>query len=288
MVEATTKPELEWSGPDQSGDYRAEYKGLVLLAERDECPSNPFEDQDGHWPMLVYYNKSRYAYDVHRGAQLCDALDRFNDAQLVHDQVAIAQALGIAGNDAATPVQKLIFDFAHAASADDDPLLYDEQGEPRRYVHDGGELRYMFDRAQSVGDTPQLDVLKALHDILGIPCLRHSSRGYSQGDWAELLIAATPEAQEDMRSKPDGMTDEAWAETLDADMKAQAKLYDAWAWGDVYGFKVCRSELDEDGEETLEELDSCWGFYGADFAESGLTEAVLDAARGYVEEKEDA
>lgn len=94
--------------------------------------------------------------------------------------------------------------------------------------------------------------------------------GYRQGDYADLLIVATPEAIEEF-----GCTDPVTVE----DLQSQAKLYGAWAWGDVYGYIVERVFVDPEDDEVYvtEELDSCWGFYGSDFDWSGLEEAAMSA-----------
>lgn len=55
---------------------------------------------------------------------------------------------------------------------------------------------------------------------------------------------------------------------------ADAKLWGAWAWGDVYGFVIESA----DGTELPGDcLDSCWGFYGDDFNWSGLAEAAAES-----------
>jgi hypothetical protein len=53
---------------------------------------------------------------------------------------------------------------------------------------------------------------------------------------------------------------------------SEVKEYDQYLTGDVYGYII----EDEDGED----LDSCWGFYGFDYAK----QEALDAAKHHVEE----
>jgi len=50
-------------------------------------------------------------------------------------------------------------------------------------------------------------------------------------------------------------------------INVEMKTYSAYVEGSVYGFKLL--EVDEKGEE-VEELDSCWGFYGYDIEENGI------------------
>lgn len=245
---------LNWEYHD--GEYRAEYKNLVICAVRDEHPSNPFEEWDGHWPMLSYYDRT--LNDTVEG--LGDVLGRFTDAQIIHDQKAIDAILG-AG-----------------------PFHDGETDELVKWVRDPVWLREAFDEALGHTEgTKRLDALAELLDLLGIPNLRTSSHGYCQGDYTELLIVATPEAVKELR--PDVTPDE-----LRKDMENQAGLYGAWAWGDVYGYVVCAKVPgeDEDDEPELEEIEdgSCWGYYGSEFDESGLEDAAIEAADHYLKQQE--
>ncbi len=120
-----------------------------------------------------------------------------------------------------------------------------------------------------------VESLAKLFEIAGVRSYCAQSNGCSQGDSAEVLVVATPEAIK-ARGVTDPITDEMLAE--------QVKLYGAWAWGDVYGYVIERRAAldcfdgDDDGtREDWEELDSCWGFYGSDFDWSGLEEAAMEA-----------
>jgi len=57
-------------------------------------------------------------------------------------------------------------------------------------------------------------------------------------------------------------------------LESDAKLWGAWAWGDVYGFVI---ESADGAELPGDCLDSCFGFYGDDFAWSGLAEAAAES-----------
>lgn len=265
---------LDWVYQDRSGEYHAEYKGIVIRAIRDETPENPFGEKtgwDGHWPMLVLPTERHskiVEYDRVPGLALGAVLGRFNDGLLVHDQKAIG---------AAVDVQDWYFE-SHL----------DNGQPPRKWYADASILRSAFEDAlYDLEDSRRLNALETLYELLGIPCLHTTVHGYSQGDQTDLLIVATPEAQAALRSQPADMDDETWARTLADDMASQAKLYKAWAFGDVYGYQLARE--DEDGE--LVDLDdpdsSCWGYYGSDFDWSGLEEAAIDAAEGFVEETVD-
>lgn len=58
-------------------------------------------------------------------------------------------------------------------------------------------------------------------------------------------------------------------------LQGEVKTFDQYLTGDIYGFVLERVILDEDGdEESTEELDACWGYYGMD---SAIEEAQLSA-----------
>lgn len=56
-------------------------------------------------------------------------------------------------------------------------------------------------------------------------------------------------------------------------LKAEVEVYDQYLTGDVYGFQFESFAVYEDGrEESLDDSDSCWGFYGSDPATNGIAE----------------
>jgi hypothetical protein len=55
-------------------------------------------------------------------------------------------------------------------------------------------------------------------------------------------------------------------ERVEGYLKGEVETFDQWMRGDVYGFQV----LDEDGDI----VDSCYGFYGLDFATNGMTDHI--------------
>lgn len=237
--------------------------------------SNPFEDEDGHWPMIVNAgrrNGGMTDYDKCKGPSLDRPFDRFSDGQLIRLQGKICDAIGgayycpLTGKFNAT-----IQDDWQAHKRD-----YREQYVSGRDGFAAMARDYFSDALAAVSDSDRLETLSALYDLLGIPNLCTSSHGYSQGDYAELLIVATPEAMAEFGWNKADRRD---AAKVAADMQAQAYLYSAWAWGDVYGFIAERAPVDQEDREdsdAWEEIDSCWGFYG-DADKSGLSEAALAA-----------
>ena len=69
----------------------------------------------------------------------------------------------------------------------------------------------------------------------------------------------------EMIEKYCGTASRYWKKQAKKIIDGEISTYDLYLRGDVYGFKLEKV----DGEEVIEELDSCWGFYG-DFKTSGI------------------
>lgn len=228
---------------------------LRIKAEHDDSPSNPFKDWDGHWPMLTYSDRDLTVYDKVSGAAPDRPFSRFTPALVVFCQKQLAE----------------IFDADPNSALDVDVQ--------RKWHTNGKMLESFFADSLDGGyyESQKLAVYEQLYDLLGIPCYRSTSRGYSQGDWAEVLVVATPEARKEF-----GWADD--REVTEAEMESQVDLYTAWAWGDVYGYVVEEAvrlpDADADDDPEWEEISdgSCWGYYGADHTKSGLEESGLEAA----------
>lgn len=121
-----------------------------------------------------------------------------------------------------------------------------------------------------------LKELSKLCDLFKIPCLYYTSTGYSQGDWADVLLVCT-----------DQFFEVSGCSRKDAEriLKESRKLFDAWVWGDVFGFteftkkefvKIPREEYNTGNFDNLEDeiewevTGSCGGFYGDDFENNGM------------------
>ena len=109
-----------------------------------------------------------------------------------------------------------------------------------------------------------IDITENIIIALWYEYYRRNSRGYSQGDYFECILIATPERLKETWIKK---------ENVMQSLKDNAKLYDARAWGDVYWYKITehRPLYREDGtlSDTQEEveLDSCRGYYWDDWLE---------------------
>ena len=108
-----------------------------------------------------------------------------------------------------------------------------------------------------------LENLSKVCDLLKIPNLYYGSRGSSQGDYADVLIVCTDKFYATTGAKNSPKANE-------RTLNAAKSLFNAWAWGDVYGFII--EEVDEDGK--WNHIDSCYGFYGTDHKESGLYDYI--------------
>lgn len=245
------------------------YNGYRIRAVRDECCENPFDDWDCNWPMQVYYDRGVTTYDKSKGPSINDPLAFFTDHALVHDQIAIAKIFD-------TTIQNLVNDYNHD---------YDEDVDgPANYIFDAELLREGFEHM--LGDLDRRErmaAVEALYNLCGIPAYSETSTGYSQGDWAELLVVALPTAQQEFMGSSITLSPlfaahvhTYWMRKLES----TADLWSAWAWGDVYGYIIEYAVYDEDGEiEDWVEIEdgSCWGYYGADHNKSGLEECALAA-----------
>lgn len=118
-----------------------------------------------------------------------------------------------------------------------------------------------------------IEQLGKLCELFKIPYTQYNSTGYSQGDWADVLIVLTDEFYKRTGCSPKN------AESI---LEGTAELFDQWAWGDVYGFRVeeCKqfTKTYKDGtveeDEEWEEIDSCWGFYGTDWMNNGMADYI--------------
>jgi hypothetical protein len=224
---------------------RAEYRGLVIKAIQDESPENPFESWDCEPPTAVYYDRDLNDYSDG------DALSPFagvSDGWISRNWRAIAAALGIdpAAHDAEARQSQRDYGGALADIRRDAFSEALEDLKPGGYRGAGGDY---------------FEALEALWRLRGRAALHWTSRGYSQGDYAEGISVATPAWEKAAGAPPD---------SHERQLEAARDLYTAWAWGDVFGYVIETA----DGRD----LDSCWGYYGGDLGESGLEESALDAA----------
>jgi hypothetical protein len=61
-------------------------------------------------------------------------------------------------------------------------------------------------------------------------------------------------------------------ERAEKNLNGEVETYDQYLRGDVYGFEVVKVSTCNKNHEHEEHVDSCWGFYGNDFATNGITD----------------
>lgn len=235
---------LSWDYVEsRAGGYQvAKYRGLVIEAHNDTDARNPFEDFDGEPDLVVLYDRRMTEYG--NGSPL-DPLSAFDDARLRRHLKAIASAVDLS------------------------PAELDREARETQKDYGGGltdiKREAIGEALSDMSDSDRLEACAKLWTIAGHEALCTSTRGYSQGDYAESLLVATPEWAAKVGAPRDSHARQ---------LEAAAKLYGAWARGDCYGYVIKApdgSDLDVMG-------DSCWGFYGSEHDESGLDEMAMDAA----------
>lgn len=244
----------------------AHHNGYRIKAERDEYPENPFTAWDCNWPISVRSSdrggKPFTDYEEKfAGPSVREPLRFFNDDQLVHWQVHLAKMFGYAGVRELLDAREDDFDGGNST----EPLP--------AYCTDAEALRRVFwAEMEDVADSDLFERCVEMFALLDIAAYETQVTGYSQGDWAQVLVVAVPAAVKEF-----GCTEP----PKPADLEYTAKLYGYWAWGDCYGYVIERpAEVDEDGDVIeWEQIDdgSCWGYYGSDHEESGLADAAREA-----------
>ena len=213
------------------------YKGIEIEISNDSFSGiNPFKDWDCCVP-LIYDGGRNWGEDYSNG-QILDYLRNY----LTYNQVRRNQ----------TKILKMIgFDVEEErgyAKADEidlteriqDDYLYD-------WLNDG------------------IENMETFCIEFDIKHYRGDSRGYSQGDYADVFMCWTPEFGE--------ITGRDYKSMGKTDFEDGFKLFTNWAWGDVYAYNI---------EETE---DSCGGFYGDNHRESGLLEYAENSIDCYLAEK---
>lgn len=244
------KLDFEWHDSRNGGEYRAEVGGFTVKAIRDESAESPWEAWDGQPPLIVYYDRS-----LDEKGDVPNPLAGMSDSFIARNWRALCKIFDQAPD--AAQERKADYDFERIADAKRE--LLDEWLEEIKPSYSGHAGDYM-------------TALGELCELRGWPSLSTSSHGYSQGDYAELLLIFSPDYAKAIDAKWP-RTKAAKAEARER-LKSDAKLWGAWAWGDVYGFVI---EPSDDSELPGGCLDSCFGFYGDDFTESGLAEAAAES-----------
>jgi hypothetical protein len=222
------------------GAVRTEmYKGFEIEIHQDSDYDNPFEDWDGEFPLMYSGGRNTRFTDFSNGD-----IDNYLKYYLSNNQITkyISKLL------------KLI-DYDKDDFNGDYPLGEWTKSERQNVLRDK-----LSDWIQeSVSHRAKFCLVFDIKHYYG------NSTGYSQGDWAKVFICWTPEFGK--------VTGHEYKDVTDKGLKGTKSLFDAWAWGDVYGYDI----------EDLSGLSSCWGFYGDDIEKSGLMESARNAIDCHLE-----
>jgi len=219
----------------------------------DQDASNPFEDWDCE-PELIYYSGGRHGSTTDcSGGNIVEEIKRKATTGLVKRHI------------------KTIFHDI----LETDPNYFETFDERYNYVMD------------EIGSATVKDLAKFC-ELFKIPHSYHNSTGYSQGDWAEVLLVCTDEFFE---------TTGCERKNAEEILKGARELFDAWIWGDVFGFteytrkdyvKIPREEYAKGSFENVQEeveweqTDSCGGFYGDNFENNGMLDYVSEELKEVV------
>jgi len=216
--------------------------GFRVTAEQDSDARNPWQDMDGLAPIMSYYDRSIQQYGDWSET---DAIAAMSDSFINRKWRELCDIFDMPEREARDLKSAYRYDCSIAEVKRDllNQWLDDESGQAK------------------------VNLLRDLFNLLGWPTLSTTSRGYSQGDWAELLLVYTPAHAATCGIKFPRSA-KAKAAAL-ADLEGAAKLWGYWAWGNVYGAVI---EAWDGARPIGDPLESCWGFYGDDFDESGLAE----------------
>ena len=136
----------------------------------------------------------------------------------------------------------------------------------------------------------KIEELEGREDIAIKPVymLDHSGQTISLKDfgdaWDSGICGFIYVSKEEVFKECMNITEENWKERAYGVMEGEIEVYDQYIKGEVYGVRVYKeySERHKNmrtGEtwytKELEEIDSCWGFYGNEFDENGLLEYAL-------------
>tara|TARA_R110002111_G_scaffold245652_2_gene308072 strand:- start:1446 stop:2240 length:795 start_codon:yes stop_codon:yes gene_type:complete len=213
---------------ENSGDYVADAGRYTVRLVRDVYAGSPWDSWEGNAPYMK------------AGDRMGDSIDETSDFPSMRDcfanwtrqQAKLFAAMASrdmggekAGSGVADIWRDVIEGYSHPAYPSDIAQEIFDLWTDYLYSHN------------------PLDAYEAAFRVAGYPCLTHTSTGYSQGDYSELLFVWPPALVATFGIPRDLLAD---------DLKGAAHLYDCWAWGDVYGYVI------EDSEG--EHVDSCFGF----------------------------
>lgn len=243
-----TKLDFDFHSPTKESDphFIAYYEGYRVLVYLDLYPECPWEAWDCEPPVITY---TGHRDGIRTWGDIDVSLPVLTTEQILTHKREIARYLNPEG-----------------------PLncsLLRAIGEYRSSYHTAEHAvnELLEEVFQGTLGNEKLDMLADVLSMAGIDNYLGTRNGYCQGDWAEILVVATPE----------------WIKKVGAynvskeSLEHSADLWAAWAFGDVYRYSV----KDPDGFV----IDACGGYYGNNHNENGLAEQALSAIKADIESK---
>ena len=220
----------------------------------DSNAMNPFEDWDCEYPLI--YESGRYNKDYSDGE-----IDRYLSDYLSYNQIIFHQKKILSLIDDEYLNQDVL------AAEDKDDKVNIIADALHTYINENIENKVNFCEA------------------FNIKHYSSTSKGYSQGDWADVLIVPTQENANKLGYKIEDVTED--------QLHATFELFGYWAWGDVFGFIIEQKREftkiyangDETEDEEWDEVDSCWGFFGDDPEKSGMLDYINYEDYGWSKEQ---
>lgn len=108
-------------------------------------------------------------------------------------------------------------------------------------------------------------------------------------DWDSGRVGFIYATHEDIRKeyeehyKEESM--EQWIERARKFLEAEVSVYDQYLQGDVYGFELKKLETCNMGEVHETQEDACWGFYGSDPLENGMSDHLPEWVAKQIKEQ---
>lgn len=228
-----------------------EIQGVSVEIWHDPHGQNPYDDCDGMAPAL-WLHPERYHGCIHEygGHDLEAFFCKVSRAFVSRHWRAIAAILDLPESEVDSDCRETLASYGGHLS-DIRQEYFAERLQEMRATTWGAGIDY-------------LEALRALYVLAGIAADTFEISGYCQGDVARGLIVHLPEWREKVGCPARD------AEALKRDMEAEARAYEAWAWGNCYGF-------------TVDNDDSCGGFYGFDV--DHIADMIADSVNRVLEER---
>jgi len=143
----------------------------------------------------------------------------------------------------------------------------------RRYVlgdkHNINPDNYESFQEMIEANTEEGDIVRSLylydHGMISISMSKFSC------PWDSGMVGFIVATKKDIIENFGEYTEETIERTL-KNMEGEVETYNQYLTGDVYGFELIEVQTCDLGHEHEEVIESCWGFYGTDFASNGLFE----------------